>query len=797
FPHFSSEKLSAKYGHNVTLSYMYYLKQGRPSIAVNVFIVDQLRLHRKISRKMKKQACNFAHGLALKRFANQSITCACISFIEMLGVDSGNVRIHVAAANKILNYLNSSVSHSTGKEQLHEEQVELTSYEDSNDVFCTLLSCHRSQDPPRALLTACHTLRNPLFAIFATCYEPSSVLACFCTWLITSLGSCISANLKSKLCSALQQNVWPVQQVESLLKEIVSTGYITTLARGFSIFLPVMSACDFKLLAQLAECLEGTGVLADWVALCHDKGCTEYQAELKHCVDQLVENGRYQQGLDFVSLVGLPKDSVMIAQDLQLLWTCMSLAEGEITPYQMSAEHRMLLSEPAILEKLVEHLQHGRKLGSRLVCCFRVAMNLDMPYQEILKLEDPLRLLHTSLANDCCNKFVVASDLMLAAQMNSEEVSRFLCQEIVAAVSNHVQVVEILIRAHDCYTTALNMEGIVAVLHRAHILTNNLLQRQDWALMVRLLTGIGRYTEMNYIFQMLKDNEQFEFLLGKGLDKVPNLKLAVLDFLKQHCPEDRELFRLVSLHFSLFSEVADLWESEGCARVHTLLAVMGQQTATAPVLLTNTEDTKLCLNTAMVNFMHASEYFLQTNKLTRAMTAAHHAELVALQLSLINSLPLGQGADCLLELDSAQVAYMVTHKLSFPQACIMTRAYSHPVDWGATLYQHCIVQGDAAYLTDFMFNMPLTSALVEDVARSFFMLYFSIRFQLEANVTQEMAQQMKKFVLGISDVEIKYRVASQLGFRDVIESLLTGPALPYLKDTVWRSGFNKHRNYLQ
>jgi hypothetical protein len=37
---------------------------------------------------------------------------------------------------------------------------------------------------------------------------------------------------------------------------------------------------------------------------------------------------------------------------------------------------------------------------------------------------------------------------------------------------------------------------------------------------VRLLTGVGRYTEMNYIFQILKDNEQFEFLLGKGLDKV-------------------------------------------------------------------------------------------------------------------------------------------------------------------------------------------------------------------------------------------------------------------------------------
>jgi len=39
-----------------------------------------------------------------------------------------------------------------------------------------------------------------------------------------------------------------------------------------------------------------------------------------------------------------------------------------------------------------------------------------------------------------------------------------------------------------------------------------------------LLTGVGRYTEMNYIFQMLKDNEQFEFLLGKGLDKVNHNK---------------------------------------------------------------------------------------------------------------------------------------------------------------------------------------------------------------------------------------------------------------------------------
>ena len=45
------------------------------------------------------------------------------------------------------------------------------------------------------------------------------------------------------------------------------------------------------------------------------------------------------------------------------------------------------------------------------------------------------------------------------------------------------------------------------------------------------------------------------------------------------------------------------------------------------------------------------------------MIAAHQAELVALQTSLVSSVPVGQGADCLLELNSAEVANIITYKL--------------------------------------------------------------------------------------------------------------------------------------
>lgn len=111
-------------------------------------------------------------------------------------------------------------------------------------------------------------------------------------------------------------------------------------------------------------------------------------------------------------------------------------------------------------------------------------------------------------------------------------------------VSTLRTIVELLIRSHDCFTASCNMEGIASVLRKCQNLANTLQLLKHWALLVyelvklnvlrnsstlhklyfmyqvRLVTGVGRFTEMNYIFQILKENDQFEFLLGQGLDKV-------------------------------------------------------------------------------------------------------------------------------------------------------------------------------------------------------------------------------------------------------------------------------------
>lgn len=48
---------------------------------------------------------------------------------------------------------------------------------------------------------------------------------------------------------------------------------------------------------------------------------------------------------------------------------------------------------------------------------------------------------------------------------------------------------------------------------------------------------------------------------------------------------------------------------------------------------------------------------------------------------------------------------------------------------------------------------------------------------------------MKWFVSSVNLLDIKYRVASQLGFKDILQNLLNSPDMAYLKDTVWQSGF--------
>ncbi|CAB3377933.1 Hypothetical predicted protein [Cloeon dipterum] len=586
-------------------------------------------------------------------------------------------------------------------------------------------------------------------------------------------------------------------------------------------------------------------------------------------------------------------------KDLGLLVTCLSLAESEIMPYQLSSEQRMMMEQSYAssssfrrrplyslrvsslasmslstagqssngsefvesppkekqevlnaIEKLTLRLQHGKAIGERIAACYRVSMNIDKPYIDIITVEDTVGYMRAEISKDCPNKFALASDLSMAGQISKEDMAAFLKDEILAAVSNkspvqggifwgyeldssfhlvlelspdpvllgkqllaatrdlratspsanikktHGIMVELLIRAHDCFTAACDMEGIEEVLLKTRSFNSHLLQHQEWQLMVRLVTGIRRYNDMVYIFQILKENDQFECLLGKGMDKVPGLQTALIDFVRSKCGENRDLLQIVALHFRLYTEVAEIWEADAKDAIGRLLSMTAIElgiaiTATkykpkpkqpTPEVLKASTDLGVHLKSAMQSYTHAAEYYLQANKLSKAMECASQAELIALQISFTIGVANGHTLDCLLGQEQTQVSILVMNRLTFPQAVIVAKAYSHPVDWGSTLYHHCVLKKEQQYLTDFMKVMTLTPALVEDISK---------RFQNESSINSDMAKVMKQIVNNVKSVEVKYRIASQLGFKDILENMISGADLPYLRDTVWRRG-TKH-----
>ncbi|KAJ8669006.1 hypothetical protein QAD02_000265 [Eretmocerus hayati] len=569
-------------------------------------------------------------------------------------------------------------------------------------------------------------------------------------------------------------------------------------------------------------------------------------------------------------------------KNLQILMLCLSLAEGEITPYQLTPQQRSLLAESekqrirnntllslkrlpstsslnlsasnantssisesinataiveqqeqldclSLLTNLVEILNRGVEIGIRILLCYRLSIQLGKSYQVLLTLSDPMHLLQEIVASSYDRKLEIAKDVITSYQIENKRLAHFLAEEIVAHITQVIEdglndpttasnynmnlqsvielckdssllglklldmahkllghsngekrnlvtlkiIVELLIRSHDCFTASCNMEGIASVLRKCQQLANSLQNLKHWSLLVRLITGVGRFTEMNYIFQILKEHDQFETLLGRGMDKVPGLRMALLDFLKRNCPEDGDLFNIVALHFRLYYEIALVWKNEAKDVINLLVKDARKEcgrtlfNANVEIKFTKNETTEMRLKLILANLTHATQYFLQDNKLNLANRSSQQAQLIALQICLFQNTPISGGQfPCLLQLSSEEVNRAISRHLSFPQALILARAYDHHVDWSSALYSHCLVGGNSRYLREFLASKKLTAALVADCAR---------RYRLEKNASTVMNDGMRSLLMGLDDVRAKYVLASQLGFKDIVETLLDEP----------------------
>ncbi|XP_072326506.1 spatacsin isoform X1 [Scyliorhinus torazame] len=320
--------------------------------------------------------------------------------------------------------------------------------------------------------------------------------------------------------------------------------------------------------------------------------------------------------------------------------------------------------------------------------------------------------------------------------------------------------VELLILAHDCFSLTCHMEGISRVLQAArHLSHKHLAPKEEYSLMVRLVTGIGRYNDMTYIFDLLHENHRFEMLLRKNVESNGDLKTALLDYIKRCLPGDSEKHNMVAFCFSMCREIGE--NHEGAARVQ-LKIIESKPWEVSPEL-------KKSLLKVLTFLKDAAESYSKDSCIRRASQCVRLAKLVTLQLHLLNN---NQDVQ-LINLQRNDLMPCILSLPRFYQASIVVEAYDFVPDWAEVLYEHVVVHGEFAYLEEFKQQHPLQHSLFEEVSKKF--------KQHKGDAVA--SQNLKRLLQYCEDIYLFYKLAYEHNFTDIANKLLKEPQTScYLND---------------
>ncbi|MBN3304791.1 SPTCS protein, partial [Amia calva] len=309
--------------------------------------------------------------------------------------------------------------------------------------------------------------------------------------------------------------------------------------------------------------------------------------------------------------------------------------------------------------------------------------------------------------------------------------------------------VELLILAHDCFSLTCHMEGIVRVLQTArHLSHTHLAHRERYSLLVRLLTGIGRYNDMTYIFDLLNQNHRFEMLLRKKVESNSTLKTALLDYIKRCHPGDSEKHNMVALCFSMSREIGE--NHEGAARTQLKL-IESQSWVVTPEL-------KNSLLKVLTLLKDAAESYSKDSCVRQGVRCVKLAKLIALQLHFLDH---GQ-EHRIINLQRQEILNTIVSLPHFYQALLVAEAYDFSPDWAEVLYQKVILNGDFAYLEEFKHKRLLQASFFEEISK---------KFQY-SKPNASASQNLKKLLKYCEDIYIYYKLAYEHKFFDVANMLL-------------------------
>ncbi|XP_035756946.1 spatacsin isoform X6 [Egretta garzetta] len=419
------------------------------------------------------------------------------------------------------------------------------------------------------------------------------------------------------------------------------------------------------------------------------------------------------------------------------------------------------------LKALIDECVHGRNYCRQVLCLYELSKELNCSYSE-MSAHDPEKVLRAILSShqpDRCRK---AQAFVTTQGLQPETVAELVAEEIVQELlaSSEGKVTELLILAHNCFSLTCHMEGITRVLQAARLLTDeHLAPHEEYGLVVRvfdalcgcpdavrLLTGIGRYNEMTYIFELLHEKHYFEVLMRKKLDPSGTLKTALLDYIKRCRPGDSEKHNMIALCFSMCREIGENHEAAACIQLKLIESQPWEES------LQDVANLKKLLMKALTLFIDAAESYSKDSCVRQSLRCSRLTKLITLQLHFLNT---GQST-MLINLSRQNLMDSIMALPRFYQAAIVAEAYEFVPDWAEVLYQQVITKGDFTYLEEFKQQRPLKPSMFEEIAKKV----------KHHPPTDAALKNLKKLLAYCEDTYTYYRLAYDNKFYDVVNTLL-------------------------
>lgn len=168
-----------------------------------------------------------------------------------------------------------------------------------------------------------------------------------------------------------------------------------------------------------------------------------------------------------------------------------------------------------------------------------------------------------------CDRDATSEDLVAALIESSSTDDFLILTSSLESISNREMILAsfLYIKSHECFTLSHDIQSVVMILRRIKfIILNILAPKNQVELITKLLTSIGRYSEMTYVFDLFRDRNQFEVLLSKGVEKTAELRIALFNYVKKN----PEYYALVTLNFSMFREIAESLEASAIKRLNKI-----------------------------------------------------------------------------------------------------------------------------------------------------------------------------------------------------------------------------------